>query len=137
MGRHQIDLEFCACRDLAVVLQPPEGGVRFGGYVGVEQVWKLHILHGDARLERVALATGAAGMDAKEFTRFHEGRIVGEDGFEPRDPIAALAGLAVRNTLDPRPECGADGFKHVIGICHRHTADKVHIAGHDSSVNVT
>src|SRR5580704_16512728 len=69
-------------------------------------------------------------MHAEELTRFHESRMVREHRFEPRDPVAAHTGLAVRQPLNARAERRTDLFKHFRGVGHRHTADEINVATH-------
>src|SRR5579862_1217154 len=69
-------------------------------------------------------------MHAEELARFHESRMVREHRFEPRDPVAAHTGLAVREPLDARAERRTDLFKHFRGVGHRHTADEINVATH-------
>ena len=90
----------------------------------------MHILRTQSRLERVALAPRAAGMDAEELARFHKGRILRKSRFKPSDPVAARAGFAVRQPLDARAKRGAHLLEDVPRIRHRHAADEMNIAGH-------
>src|SRR5580704_6460075 len=133
MRRHQVDLEFRAGGDLAGIFEPLEIRVGFFGDVGIEQIVEAHVLGAKSQLERVALAAGAAGVHAEELAGFLQRRIVRKHRLEPGDPVAARAGLAVRQPLDARAESGADGFKHFRRIRHRHAADEINVARHDDS----
>ena len=133
MRRHQIDLEFGRGGYLAGVFERLEHGIRLLGDVGIEQIAELHVRGAQSRLERETLAAGAAAcVHAEELARFHKGRIVGKDRLEPGDPVAALAGFAVRQPLDARAERGADLREDVLRIRHRHAADEIDVARHQS-----
>ena len=132
--RHQIDLEFGAGRDFSRLLQAPEDRIGILGDIRIEQVVEAHVLRRDAVAQRVALPPGPARVDAEEFPRLGERRVVGEHRLEPGDPVAALAGLPVGQALDPRPERGTHGREHLLGVGHRHTADQMDVAcGHVDS----
>jgi hypothetical protein len=96
MRRHKIDLELGAGRNLSRLLQPPKVRIGSLGDVGVEQIVETDVLRPKSWLERVALAPGAARVHAKEFARFYEGGMLREYRFEPRNPVSARSGLAVR-----------------------------------------
>src|SRR4029077_7414078 len=135
MRRHQLDLELRAGQYLAGVLQPFEHGIGLSGDVGIEQIVETHVTRPVTRCERVALAPGAARMHAKEFAGLPEGRIFGEHRLEPGDPIPALAGLAIRNSLDPRSERGTDALEYLCGIRHRHAADEMDVPAGQGSLH--
>jgi hypothetical protein len=88
------------------------------------------MLRHEAGPNREALAPRAAGMHAKKLTGFLESRMVCEHGFEPGDPVAARAGLAVRNALNPPTERSADFFEYRFGIRHWHAADEMDVSTH-------
>jgi hypothetical protein len=69
-------------------------------------------------------------VHAEKLTRLLKGRVVCKHRFEPGDPVAALAGLAVRNTFDARAE-RALTFSNVLRARHRHAANEIDVApGH-------
>ncbi len=130
MRRHQIDLKFDARSDHALVLEPLEVGIGSRGDVGIEQIFEMDILGRKSRLERIALAPGAARVDAKELARLAECGIAAKDRFEPGDPVAALAGFAARQPLDARTKRRADTLEHFARIRHGHAADEMNVARH-------
>ena len=131
MRRYQVDLEFGAGGNLAGVLERPEHGIRLLGDVRIEQIAEMHVLDAQSRLERETLAAGtAAGVHAEKLARFHKCRVIGKHRLEPGDPVAALAGFAVRQPLDARTQRCAHLREDVLRIRHRHAADEVDVAGH-------
>src|ERR1700735_776731 len=130
MRRHQIDLEFRAGGNLASLLQPLELGIRAFGDIGIEQIVETDVLRLDAGLERIALAPGAACVDAEELAGFNKGRIFQKYRLEPADPVATLAGLTVRQPLDARAERTAHLFEDFAGARHGHAADEIDVARH-------
>ena len=128
MGRNQIDLEAALGGDFPLLFELREVPVGSDGDIGIEQIAELDVLDRGARPQPVARARGPGGVHAKHLVRFLEGRIVGEHRLEPRDPVAALPGLSVGDTQQPRPERRADGFEHLTRVGERNAADEVDVA---------
>jgi hypothetical protein len=136
MRRHQIDLEFRARGNFAGVFQPPEVGVGRLRNIRIKQIVETHVLGAKSRYQRVALAPGAAGVDTEKLTGFHKGRIIGERRFEPGDPVAALAGFAVRQPLDSRAKGSAHGLKHFGRVREGNAADQMNVhRGYSAACN--
>ena len=104
MGGNEIDLEAAVRRNLPLLLELGKISVRADRVVGIEQIAEAHVLRRRARLEPVTRARGRRRVQAKHLVGFFQRRIVGKDGFEVRDPVAALAGLAIGNAQQARPE---------------------------------
>jgi hypothetical protein len=128
MRRHQIDLEFGAGRNCPGVFLPLELGIGIFCDVGVEQIVETNVSRRHAGFEHIAFASRAGGVHAKEFARFLKGRVFGEHRLKPADPVAALAGFAIREPLDPGAERRTHVRKHVARTWHRNAADKIHVA---------
>src|SRR5258707_8498988 len=64
-------------------------------------------------------------MQAKDLIRFLKCRMICEYRLEGRDPVAALAGLAIGNAQKARPERGTHGREHVTRIGKRNAADEL------------
>src|SRR3974390_2478486 len=115
MCRHQIDLEAHVWRDLTGTLECGEAAIGLASDIRIEQVTKGNIAHALAGLQPVAVARRASGVDAENLIRLFKRRIVGEGWLQPRNPVGALAGLAVRNALEAgaprRAPPGKDGAR--------------------------
>ncbi len=99
MRRDEIDLEAAMRRDHALPLEPGEFAVGPDRGVGIEQIVEPDVGDRHAGLEPITRAPRRGRMQAEHLVGFLQRRIVGEDRLQMRDPVAALAGLAVGNAL--------------------------------------
>ena len=130
MRGNEIDLEAASRRDRALPLERREVAVRRDGVIGIEQVAEMHVLRRLARPEAIARAPRRGGMQAEHLVGFFERGVIGKDRLQMCDPVAAFAGLAVGNALEPRPERRPHRFEHRAGIGKRYAADQMNVAGH-------
>ena len=133
MRRHQVDLEFALRRHSALRFQRGEVGIGASGDVGIEQIVEAHIGDRLAGSQAIARVGAGTGMDAEDFIRFLKRGIVGEDRLQPGDPVAALAGLAIGNALEVRPERAAHFGEDLAGVGQRYATDKMDVARHFQS----
>src|SRR5262245_3884298 len=103
MRGNEIDLEAAVRRNHALLLEPREYLVGSQRGVGIEQIAELNVLRRDTGPQAIACAPGRAGVQAEHLVRLLQRGMLSEDRLEMRDPVAALAGLAVGNASQAWP----------------------------------
>ena len=104
MCRNKINLKLAMRRNQTLSFQLGEHRIRSHGDIAIEDIVKLDGLYRDAGLEPIAaIATLQGSMKLKCLLRRFEGGMIGEDRFEPCNPVESFAGFSVGDAFEICP----------------------------------